>query len=82
MKPILLKRHLETINIDKNDRDASYVQGLGEKVKRQRLDKTGRIYQRQSVDANVSSEVSILVAKNVNAHMIAVSRNSIGKVLV
>ena len=47
MKPSLLQRHLDTNHPDKKDRNESFFQRLGEHVKRQRLDKTGTIYQRK-----------------------------------
>ena len=48
MKPSLLKRHLDSNHSNNKDRSESYFQRLGENVKRQRLDKTGSIYQRQT----------------------------------
>ena len=47
MKPSLLQRHLDTNHPDKKDRNKSYFQRLSENAKRQRLDKTGIIYQRK-----------------------------------
>lgn len=73
MKPSLLKRHLETNHSDKKDRDQSYFQRLGENVKRQRIDKTGQIYQKVAGIVKASYEVALLVAKNMKAHTIAES---------
>ncbi|XP_068209161.1 zinc finger BED domain-containing protein 5-like [Palaemon carinicauda] len=73
MKPSLLKHHLETNHVDKKDRDQSYFQRLGENVKRQRMDKTGQIYQKGAGIVKASYEVALLVAKNMKAHTIAES---------
>ena len=71
MKPNLLKRHLESNQSDKKDRDKSYFQRLGENVKRQRLDQTGQSYQKSDGILHASYEVSLLIAKNMKAHTIA-----------
>lgn len=73
IKPSLLKYHLENNHADKKDRDQSYFQRLGENVKRQRMDKTGQIYQKGARIVKASYEVAFLVAKSVKAHTIAVS---------
>ncbi|XP_068242269.1 zinc finger BED domain-containing protein 5-like [Palaemon carinicauda] len=73
MKPSLLKRYLETNHADKKDRDQSYFQRLSENVKRQRMDKTGQIYQEGAGIVKASYEVALLVAKNMKAHTIAES---------
>ncbi|XP_068201647.1 zinc finger BED domain-containing protein 5-like [Palaemon carinicauda] len=73
MTPSLLKRHLETNQADKKDRDQSYFQRLGENVKRQSMDKTGQIYQKGAGIVKASYEVALLVAKNMKAHTIAES---------
>ena len=72
MKPSLLKRHLDT-NHSNMGRDKSYFHQLGENVKRQRLDKTGTIYQRKTGVVKASYEVALLVAKNMKAHTIGES---------
>lgn len=64
---------------DKKDRDQSYFQRLGENVKRQRMDKTGQIYQKGAGIVKASYEVAFLVAKNKKAHTIAVSHRASGK---
>ncbi|XP_068246706.1 zinc finger BED domain-containing protein 5-like [Palaemon carinicauda] len=58
---------------DKKDRDQSYFQRLGENVKRQRMYKTGQIYQKGAGIVKASYEVALLVAKNMKAHTIAES---------
>ncbi|XP_029637972.1 SCAN domain-containing protein 3-like [Octopus sinensis] len=73
MKPSLLKRHLETNHMDKKDRDQGYFQRLGENVKRQRIYKTGQIYQKRAGIVKASYEVVLLEAKNMKAHTIAES---------
>ena len=73
MKPSLLQRHLHTNYSDKKNRDESYFQRLGECVKRQRLDKTGTIYQRKKGVVKASNEVAFLIAKNMKAHAIGES---------
>ena len=70
MKPSLLQRHLDTNHSDKKDRNESYFQRLGENVKRQRLDKTGTIYQRKKGVVKASYEVALMTAKNMKAHTI------------
>ena len=71
MKPSLLKRHLESNHSDKKDRDKSYFQRLGVNVKKQRLDQTGQSYQKSAGILHASYEVSLLIAKNMKAHIIA-----------
>ncbi|XP_068203548.1 zinc finger BED domain-containing protein 5-like [Palaemon carinicauda] len=73
MKPSLLKRHLEINHADKKDRDQSYFQQLGKNLKRQRMDKTGQIYQKGAGIVKASDEVDLLVAKNMKAHTIVES---------
>ncbi|XP_068246703.1 zinc finger BED domain-containing protein 5-like [Palaemon carinicauda] len=73
MKSSLFKRHLETDHADKKDQDQSYFQRLGENVKRQRMDKTGQIYQKGAGIVKASYEVALLVAKNMKPHAIAES---------
>ncbi|XP_078487698.1 zinc finger BED domain-containing protein 5-like [Ciona intestinalis] len=71
MKPSLLKRHLESNHPEKNDRNQSYFERLGENVKKRRLDQTGQNYQKMTGIVKASYEVSLLVAQNVKAHTIA-----------
>ena len=71
MRSSLLKRHLESNHSDKKDRDKSYFPRLGENVKRQRLDQTGRSYQKSTGILHASYEVSLLIAKNMKAPTIA-----------
>ena len=73
MKPSLLQRHLDTNHPDKKDRNESFFQRLGEHVRRQRLDKTGTIYQRKKGVVKASYEVALLIAKNLKAHTIGES---------
>uniref|UniRef100_H2XQP6 HAT C-terminal dimerisation domain-containing protein n=1 Tax=Ciona intestinalis TaxID=7719 RepID=H2XQP6_CIOIN len=71
MKPSLLKRHLESNQPEKNDRNQSYFERLGENVKKRRLDQTGQNYQKMTGIVKASYEVSLLVAQNLKAHTIA-----------
>ena len=71
MKPSLLKRHLESNHSDKKDQDKSYFQRLIENVKRQCLDQTGQSYQKSAGIFPAFYEVSLLIAKNMKAHIIA-----------
>ena len=73
MKPSLIQHHLHTNHSDKKDRDENYFHRLGECVKRQRLDKTGTIYQRKKGVVKASYEVAFLIAKNMKAHTIGES---------
>ena len=73
IKPSLLKRHLVTNHVKEKEQDQSYFQRLGENAKRQRLDKTGVIYQKKKGVAKTSYEVALLVAKNMKAHTIGES---------
>ena len=73
IKPSLLQRHLDTNHPDKKDRNEIYFQRLGENAKRQRLDKTGTIYQRKKGIVKASYEVALLIAKNMKAHTIGES---------
>ena len=47
MKPSLFKCHLETNHVKEKEQDESYFQLLGEIAKRQRLDETGVIYEKE-----------------------------------
>ena len=71
MKPSLFKR--ESNYPEKNDRNESYryLMRIGENVKKQRLDHTGRNYQKMAGIFKASYEVSLLVAQNMKAHTIA-----------
>ena len=71
MKPSLFKRHLVT-NHKEKEQDESYFQQLGEIAKRQRLDKTGVIYEKKGV-VKASYEVALLVAKNMKARTVCES---------
>jgi len=71
MRPSLLQRHLHTNHPDKKDRDPSYFERLGENVKKQRLDKTGKQYQQSAGIVTASYEIALLVAKNKKCHTIA-----------
>ena len=71
MKPSLLKRHLETNQGDNLNRDQIYFQRLGKNVKRQRVDKTGQIQQKDIEVVEASYELAFLVAKTMKAHAIA-----------
>ena len=73
MKPSLLKRYLVTNHVEEKEQDESYFHRLGENAKRQRLDKTGVIYQKKKGVAKASYEVALLVAKNMKAHTIGES---------
>ena len=67
MKPSLLKRHLVTNHVREKEQNESYFQRLGENAKRQRLDKTGVIYQKKKGVVKASHEVALLVAKSMKA---------------
>ena len=73
LKPSLLKWHLESNHADKMDRDKSYFERLGENVKQQRMDHTGQFYQNNDRIIKASYKVSLLVAQNKKAHVIAES---------
>ena len=67
MKPSLLKLHLEANHVKEKEQDESYFQRLGEKAKRQRLDKSSVIYQKKKGVVKASYEVALLVAKSIKA---------------
>ena len=67
MKPSLLKLHLATNHVKEKEQDESYFQRLGENAKRQRLDKSGVIYQKKNGVVKASYEVALLVAKRSKA---------------
>ena len=71
IKPSLLQRHLQTNHPDKKDRDPNYFKRLGKNAKKQRLDKTGRQYQRSVGITTASYEIALLVAKNKKPHTTA-----------
>ena len=73
LKPSLLKRRLVSNHADKMDRDKSYFERHGENVKRQRMDHTGQFYRNNDGIIKASYEVSLLVAQNKKAHVIAES---------
>ena len=70
IKPSLLKHHLESNHSDKDDRDKTYFQRLGENVKRQHLDQTDQSYQKSAGILHASYEISLLIAKNTKSHTI------------
>ena len=70
-KPSLLKRHLVTNHVKEKEQDDSNFQQLVENAKRQRLIKTGVIYQKKKGVVKVSHEIALLVAKSMKAHTIA-----------
>ena len=67
MKPSLLKLHLVTNHVEEKEQDESYFQRLGENAKRQRLDKSGVIYQKKKGVVKASCEVALLVVKSTKA---------------
>ena len=67
MKPSLFKLHLVTNHVKEKEQDESYFQRLGENAKRQRLDKSGVIYQKKKSVVKASFEVALLVAKSMKA---------------
>ena len=73
MKPNLLRRHLESNHTNKINRDKSYFKRLGENVKRQRMDHTHQFYQNNAGIVKASYELSLLLAQNKQAHVIAKS---------
>ena len=62
VKPSLLKLHLVTNHVEEKKREL-----LGENAKRQRLDKSGLIYQKKKGVVKASFEVALLVAKSMKA---------------
>ena len=58
MKPSLLKLHLATNHVKEKEQDESYFQRLGENAKKQRLDKSGVIYQKKKGVVKASYEVA------------------------
>ena len=74
MKLSLLQSHLQTNHPDKKDRAPNYFERLGEKAKKQRLDKRGKQYQQSVGIVTASDEVLLLVAKNKKPHTIAEER--------
>ena len=71
MKPSLLKRHLVSNHAEKQGKDRSYFERLGENAKRQRLDQTGEYHQKKVGIVNALYEVSLLVTQNMKARTIA-----------
>ena len=67
MKPSLLKLHLVTNHVKEKEQDESYFQRLGKNAKRQRLDKSGVIYQKKKGVVKASYKVALLVAKSMEA---------------
>ena len=67
VKPSLLKLHLVTNHVKEKEQDESYFQRLRENAKRQRLDKSGVIYQKKKGVVKSSYEVALLVAKSMKA---------------
>ena len=53
MKPSLFKRHLVTNHVKEKEQDESYFQRLGKIAKRQRLDKTGVIYEKEGCSQSI-----------------------------
>ena len=71
MKPSLLKQHLLSNHAEKQDKDRSYFERLGENARTQRLDQTGQYHQKKVGIVKASYEVSLLVAQSMKAHTIA-----------
>lgn len=71
MKPSLLKRHLQTNHPDKEGKDPDYFARLGENLKKQRLDRTGRTYHITSEIVTASYEIALLVAQRKKSYTIA-----------
>ena len=67
----LRKHHLELNHPQKNGGNGSYFKQIVENVKEQRLDQTGRNYQKMAEIVKPSYEVSLLVIQNLKAHTIA-----------
>ena len=67
MKPSLLKLHLATNHVKEKEQDESYFQRLGENAQRQRLNKSGVIYQKKKGVVKVLHKVALLVAKSMEA---------------
>ena len=71
MKPSLLNRHLVSNNAEKQDKDRSNFERLGENARRQRLDQMGQYHQNKVGIVKASYEVSLLIVQNMKAHTIA-----------
>ena len=71
MKPSLLQRHLQTNHPNKKDRNPKYFKRLGENAKKQRLDKTGKQYQKSVEIVITFYEIAFIVAKNKKPDTIA-----------
>ena len=67
MKPSLLKLHFATNHVEEKEQHWSYFQRHGENTERQRLDKSGVIYQKKKGVVKASYEVALLVAKSAKA---------------
>ena len=70
MKPSLLKWHLASNHAEKQGKDRSYFERMGENAKRQRLDQTGQYHQKKVSVVKASYEVSLLVAQNMKTHIL------------
>ena len=70
-KPSLLKEHFAANHADKQHKDRSYFERLGENARRHRLDQTGQYHQTKVDIVKASYEVSLLVAQNMKVHTIA-----------
>ena len=73
IQSILLKRHLETNHADKINRDQSYLLRLGKNVKREHVDKTGQIQQKDAKIVKPSYELVFLTAKHLKTFTIVLS---------
>ena len=74
LKPSLLKRHLERNHTNKMNADESCFQRLADNVKRQRINKTGKIQQKSADVVVASFEIALsLEAKQKQPHTIAES---------
>ena len=56
MQPILLKRHFKTNHADKMNHNQSFLQRLGKNIKRQHMNKTEKIQQKETEIAKASYE--------------------------
>ena len=62
-----------TNHVKEKEQDESNFQRLGENAKRQRLNKTGMIYQKKKGVVKVSYEIALPVARSMKAHTIGES---------
>ena len=71
MKPLKLKRHLETKHTDCKDKDVSFFERKANCVKRSRMDSIGVFQQQNRAAVEATFVVSLRIAKTKKPHTIA-----------